>query len=133
MYGGHITDHWDRRCNITYLEKIIKKELLTNGYLAPYFRSPDPTKLNYQKYQDYIENDLPKESPGIFGLHANAEIGYLSKESVILFQTILEVQGSGGASSEGDAGGNDIKLVETYLAKTPEYLNMIEITDQLIG
>jgi len=133
MYGGHITDPWDRRVNITYLEKIIKKELLTNGYLAPYFRSPDPTKLNYQKYQDYIENDLPKESPLIFGLHANAEIGYLSKESVKLFQTILEVQGGGGSGSSSAEGGQDLKLVENYISKTPEYLNMIEITDQLIG
>jgi len=105
MYGGHITDHWDRRANITYLERIIKKDLLTNGYLAPYFRSPDPTKFNFQKYQDYIEHDLPKESPGIFGLHANAEIGYLSKESIKLFQTILEVQGGGGGGGGGGGAG----------------------------
>lgn len=28
MYGGHITDEWDRRTNRTYLELLIKPELL---------------------------------------------------------------------------------------------------------
>lgn len=28
MYGGHITDGWDRRTNSTYLEVLIKPELL---------------------------------------------------------------------------------------------------------
>jgi len=34
MYGGHITDAWDRRVNTTYLECYIKKDLLTNGYIV---------------------------------------------------------------------------------------------------
>jgi len=34
MYGGHITDSWDRRVNTTYLECYIKKDLLTNGYIV---------------------------------------------------------------------------------------------------
>lgn len=28
MYGGHITDNWDRRTNNTYLKVIIKPEIL---------------------------------------------------------------------------------------------------------
>lgn len=28
MYGGHITDDLDRRTNNTYLEKLIKPEIL---------------------------------------------------------------------------------------------------------
>jgi len=42
MYGGHITDDWDRRTNRTYLEVLIKPAILTgmNMTLAPGFRSP---------------------------------------------------------------------------------------------
>ena len=29
MYGGHITDDWDRRTNATYLEVIIRPEIMT--------------------------------------------------------------------------------------------------------
>jgi len=28
MYGGHITDHWDRRTNNTYLQVIVRPEIL---------------------------------------------------------------------------------------------------------
>ena len=31
MYGGHITDNWDRRTNNTYLEVIIRPEILTGA------------------------------------------------------------------------------------------------------
>ena len=51
MYGGHITDDWDRRTNRTYLEVLIKPELLNPSFpLAPGFRSPDPAKFDYDKY-----------------------------------------------------------------------------------
>merc|ERR1719421_1828970 len=47
MYGGHITDFWDRRVNNTYLAVLILPELLNNMNLAPGFKSPDATKLEY--------------------------------------------------------------------------------------
>lgn len=64
MYGGHITDEWDRRTNRTYLEVLIKAELLqVNFPLGPAFKSPDPAKFDYEKYKNYIETNLPVESP----------------------------------------------------------------------
>ena len=48
MYGGHITDDWDRRTNRTYLEVLIKPELLNiNFALGPGFKSPDASKFDY--------------------------------------------------------------------------------------
>lgn len=35
MYGGHITDDWDRRTNNTYLKVLIKPDLLNNMNLVP--------------------------------------------------------------------------------------------------
>lgn len=43
MYGGHITDDWDRRTNRTYLKVILRPELMQPNFsLAPSFKSPDP-------------------------------------------------------------------------------------------
>jgi dynein heavy chain len=78
MYGGHITDAWDRRTNETYLKVLIRPELLQNMNLAPLFKSPDPAKFDFEHYKNYIETKLPIESPLMFGLHPNAEIGYLT-------------------------------------------------------
>lgn len=47
MYGGHITDNWDRRTNNTYLEVILRPEILQQMQLTlqPGFKSPDPAKF----------------------------------------------------------------------------------------
>jgi len=47
--------------------------------LGPHFKSPDPSKFDYEAYRTYIETKLPIESPQMFGLHPNAEIGYLTQ------------------------------------------------------
>lgn len=92
MYGGHITDNWDRRTNATYLKVLMKPELLLPNFnLGPNFKSPDPAKFDYEAYRTYIETKLPIESPQMFGMHANAEIGYLTSMCDSLFGTILEV------------------------------------------
>lgn len=91
MYGGHITDFWDRRTNNTYLQTLIKPELLSNCNLSQGFKSPDPSKLEYDGYRNYIETKLPIESPILFGLHPNAEIGYLTSTCDVIFETILSV------------------------------------------
>ena len=105
MYGGHITDNWDRRTCSTYLEVLVKPELMSRDFnLAPNFKSPEPHKFDYKAYREYIEEKLPIESPPMFGMHANAEIGYLTQQSETIFTTILDVS---GASGGGGAGGGD--------------------------
>ena len=44
MYGGHITDDWDRRTNRTYLEVIIQPEIMRqmSMTLQPGYKAPDP-------------------------------------------------------------------------------------------
>lgn len=49
MYGGHITDDWDRRLCRTYLEEFIKPEMMEGElYLAPGF--PLPGNMDYNGY-----------------------------------------------------------------------------------
>lgn len=49
MYGGHITDDWDRRLCRTYLEEFIRPEMLEGELsLAPGF--PLPGNLDYVGY-----------------------------------------------------------------------------------
>eukprot|EP00918_Siedleckia_nematoides_P007940 GHVU01017252.1.p1 GENE.GHVU01017252.1~~GHVU01017252.1.p1 ORF type:complete len:349 (+),score=33.07 GHVU01017252.1:2095-3141(+) len=67
MYGGHITDDWDRRTNNTYLQVLMVPELLTGINLAPGFKSPDATKFDYASYVKYAEERLPAETPQVRG------------------------------------------------------------------
>jgi dynein heavy chain len=100
MYGGHITDNWDRRTNNAYLKTLIKPELLTGCNLAKNFKSPDPSKFNYDQYMKYIIEKLPPESPILFYLHPNAEISYLTSQGQYVFNSILDIQGGSSSGSE---------------------------------
>lgn len=66
MYGGHITDDWDRRTNNTYLKVLIKPDLLNQMNLIPsnskIFRILDPNKNEFDDYVSYISK-LPAETP----------------------------------------------------------------------
>jgi len=106
MYGGHITDDWDRRTNRTYLEVLIRPEIMTQMQLTlqPGFKSPDPAKFERTQYANYIEEKLPPEQPAMFGLHPNAEIGYLTSLGETLFATILSVSGASSAGASSDSG-----------------------------
>lgn len=48
-----------------------------------------------QGFLDYTDKELPAESPPQFGLHPNAEIGYLTNSCESLFKAILNIAGKG--------------------------------------
>ncbi len=128
MYGGHITDYWDRRTNATYLKSLIKPELLLPNFSLLYnlFKNPDPAKHDYKQYKQYIEDKLPTEVPQMFGMHPNAEIGYLTLGCHDLCDTILEVQGD----SNKEGGGKEDTLM-TFLkdlkARCPVDISMFDL------
>ncbi|XP_078257485.1 dynein axonemal heavy chain 17-like [Rhinoraja longicauda] len=129
MYGGHITDDWDRKLCRTYLEEFIKNEMLDGDFLiAPGF--PIPPNTDYKGYHDYVNEVLPPESPYLYGLHPNAEIGFLTVISEKLFRTVLELQPkeSAGDSATGVTKEEKIKgTLDEILEKLPEAFNMQEI------
>jgi dynein heavy chain, axonemal len=126
MYGGHITDAWDRRTCNSYLTVLINENLFSGLELGPGFRSPDPKTLDYNGYIQYVEDSLPPDAPTMFGLHPNAEIGYLTNWTSAIFDTILGLGGGDVAAS----GGSAVKESMDYFLKTlPENFQMITIQD----
>uniref|UniRef100_G3NCH8 Dynein, axonemal, heavy chain 9 n=1 Tax=Gasterosteus aculeatus aculeatus TaxID=481459 RepID=G3NCH8_GASAC len=132
MYGGHITDGWDRRLCRTYLEEFIRCEMMEGElHLAPGF--PLPGNMDYNGYHQYIDQSLPAESPHLYGLHPNAEIGFLTQTSEQLFRTVLEMQPRDGGVGEGGASTREEKVravLEDILEKLPEDFNMAELLEK---
>ena len=69
--------------------------------LAPGFCTPP--NMDYVGYHNYISENLPQESPVLYGLHPNAEIGFLTATSEKLFRTVFELQPREGGASGGPA------------------------------
>ncbi|XP_061501815.1 dynein beta chain, ciliary isoform X1 [Anopheles gambiae] len=129
MYGGHITDDWDRRLCRTYLEEFMQPELV-DGDLNFATGFPAPPNLDYVGYHNYIDDNLPSESPHLYGLHPNAEIGFLTTLSEQAFKTIFELQPrDSGASSGSSISREDVvkNIIDDFLDKLPEEFNMLEL------
>ena len=107
MYGGHITDDWDRRLCKVYLEEYMHPDQLDGELmLAPGFCTPPNT--DYNGYHNYINNNLPPESPHLYGLHPNAEIGFLTATSEKMFKTVFELQ-------PRESGGDNAQASSRYI------------------
>jgi dynein heavy chain len=128
MYGGHITDAWDRRTNNTYLEVLVNDKLFSGLELGPAFKSPDPTTLDYAGYITYVQENLPDDSPQMFGLHPNAEIGYLTNWTGQIFSDILSLGGGGGGGGGSTDGGAKATMLD-LMERLPENYSMIEIQE----
>ncbi|XP_045053259.2 dynein axonemal heavy chain 11 isoform X2 [Desmodus rotundus] len=129
MYGGHITDDWDRKLCRVYLEEFMNPSLIEDELmLAPGFAAPE--NLDYAGYHQYVEEMLPPESPALYGLHPNAEIEFLTVTSNTLFRTLLEMQPGNALVSEelGQSTEDKVKnVLDDILERLPEEFNMADI------
>ncbi|XP_045149226.1 dynein axonemal heavy chain 9 [Echinops telfairi] len=129
MYGGHITDDWDRRLCRTYLEEFIQPKMLEGELsLAPGF--PLPGNMDYNGYHQYIDAKLPPESPYLYGLHPNSEIGFLTQTSEKLFRTVLELQPRNSRAGDGAGATREEKvkvLLEEILERVTDEFNIPEL------
>jgi len=129
MYGGHITDDWDRRLCRTYLEEYMKPEML-DGEMNFCEGFPIPPNSDYVAYHTYVDEMLPPESPYLYGLHPNAEIGFLTTASETLFKVILELQprDAGGSGEGGQTREEKVKqTLDEIMEKLPDEFNMMEL------
>lgn len=130
MYGGHITDDWDRRLCMGYLEEYVQPSLvdgekeLTTGFVVP------NNLESIQHFHEFVEANLPAESPTLYGLHPNAEINFLTEMGGKMFQTILEMSPKAGV--EGGVKQEDVikEKIEVLLSKLPDEFPLLELFER---
>ena len=107
MYGGHITDPWDRRITSCYLDVLLNPDLLdekSSYEMAPGFKPL--LEGEYDDFKNYIEEKSPPESPLLFGMHPNAEISLLNSLCENIFSSIAAIGGGGGGGGGTGDGGS---------------------------
>jgi dynein heavy chain len=131
MYGGHISDDRDRRLCKTYLESFNKDDF-DGAELVPGFASP--TGLNtMEEYKEYALREFPEESPHLFGMHPNAEIGSLTTQTEFIFTTLMNVQPRTGGAEEGEAGLEKSvkKTLDEIMQSIPDRFNIQELYNRV--
>jgi dynein heavy chain, axonemal len=96
MYGGHIVDDWDRRLCASYLDNLMNPSLLDEAEMFPFIEGKNisfksPAALSHEKYIEYIETELPPETPLAFAMHPNAEIDFRTTQCNNLFRLLTEL------------------------------------------
>ena len=100
LYGGRVTDDFDRRLLRTYGEEWLCPDMLEPGFeFHEGYSIPGATTV--EEYLRYIDGLPRDDSPEIFGLHVNADIAYRTTEADELLTAI-------GAVHPKDATGSGV-------------------------
>jgi dynein heavy chain len=130
MYGGHITDNMDRRLCAAYLNAYVREELLDGLTFFPKFEAPPPN-LSYKQYCEYIEDTLTAETPMAFGLHANAEINFMTAQASDLFKAAGELQPRGSSGGGGMTMQEKVKrILDDISERLPDLFSMLDLDER---
>merc|ERR1719313_1576529 len=131
MYGGHIVNFFDRRLANAYLQTYMKEELLEGFNFYTGFANP-PSSLNCQQTMEYVETQMPAESPIAYGLHPNAEIGFRLQQAETMFKNIQELQPQGGSGGGSGMSLSDRakQILDEISERLPEDLDLADILER---
>ncbi|KAL8431246.1 hypothetical protein ACSSS7_005394 [Eimeria intestinalis] len=130
IYGGRVTDDYDRRVLETYLDEYLG-EFLLDTYKQFSFCSRQrgytlPCDDTCTGHIEFIKSMPTSNSPEVFGLHSNAEIGYFVDNTRLIWQGLLRINrssASGNRNESASGGLQENNLVETLsdiLEKLPK-------------
>lgn len=105
IYGGRVTDDWDRRCMNALLDKFVNQSVLQDGIS---FDSEEnyktPNLGTFQQVLEFVETLPMEDPPSIFGFHPTALNALNLQQSNQMMEWILGVQprDSGGSAAAKD-------------------------------
>ncbi|KNC52665.1 dynein heavy chain domain-containing protein [Thecamonas trahens ATCC 50062] len=108
MYGGRITDDWDRRLCATLLGGLFSKKVLSSGWRytsTGEYRAPGAGPLS--EYLDHIDALPEVDSAEVFGLHSNAELSLAVVEGLKLCEGLVSLGSGGSGSAPAAAAATD--------------------------
>ena len=148
MYGGRVTDNYDRRVMNTYLNEYMGDFIFDVNQRFYFARSDYDYEIPENgPFDNYVKaiNEMPiTYSPEIIGLHSNAEIDYFTQASKRIWEDMLKLQSSTGSSSSSkkDENAAPVKTREEIVldmaiqfldSKVPPKFDMLTINKKFTG
>jgi dynein heavy chain len=115
IYGGRVTDDFDRRVLMAYLNEYMGDFLFDTFQPFHFYHShnsaggsssvidyflPDSHRMR-EGILEHVDKLPLVNSPEVFGLHSNAEIGYLTNSVREIWTQLISMQPRTGASAKG--------------------------------
>ncbi|KAG5468437.1 hypothetical protein LSCM1_02417 [Leishmania martiniquensis] len=139
MYGGRVTDGMDRRIVQTYLAEYVGDYLFDTfqpfhffvesgvvDYCLPPGSTDPEKKITLQQMVAQVDTFPNTNAPDVFGLHPNAETGYLRQSTETLWGSLLELMPRVSSATVGEETRETklIKFTEEILSQIPEQFDM---------
>ncbi|XP_021113285.1 dynein heavy chain 10, axonemal isoform X2 [Heterocephalus glaber] len=137
MYGGRAIDSFDRRVLTTYMDEYLGDFLFDAFQPFHFFQSKGvdyrlPTGDAKGKFVEAIEALPLANTPEVFGLHSNAEIGYYTQAARAMWGHLLELQPQTGESSSGIGRDDYISQVAKDIEnKMPKVFDLDQVRKHL--
>ncbi|XP_063171723.1 dynein axonemal heavy chain 10 [Candoia aspera] len=106
MYGGRAIDSFDRRILTIYMDEYLGDFIFDAFQPFHFFHNDEvdykiPEGTSKDDFVEEIESLPLANTPEVFGLHPNAEIGYYTQAARDMWSHLLELQPQTGESSAG--------------------------------
>ncbi|XP_069071115.1 dynein axonemal heavy chain 10 [Pleurodeles waltl] len=124
MYGGRAIDSFDRRILSTYMDEYLGDFIFDTFQPFHFYKNENvdyriPEGTDKDAFVDEIESLPLANTPEVFGLHSNAEIGYYTQAARDMWSHLLELQPQTGETGTGISRdeyiGQVAKDIETKL------------------
>jgi dynein heavy chain len=135
MYGGRVSDAFDRRILTTYLDEFMGDFLFDSRNKFYFARSGFdyelpalPANAGVAGFAGSVEVLPLTNGPAVFGLHPNAEISYFSAATKALWENLIDLQprsgGVGGGVSREDYIAAIVRDVQSKLPPLADVFNI---------
>ena len=132
MYGGRVTDGFDRRTLVCILDEYLGDFIFDKNQKFYFSRSgydykcPNPTHL--EGYTEAIMDIPLNNNPEVFGLHSNAEISYFNNATKEIWANLISMQVSSSSSAGGLNREEHIEnITDGILSQLPEILDLYKV------
>uniref|UniRef100_A0A4W5QKS0 Dynein heavy chain domain 1 n=1 Tax=Hucho hucho TaxID=62062 RepID=A0A4W5QKS0_9TELE len=139
IYGGRVTDPWDRRCLLTILHRCYTPSVLQDGHSFCQAQGypPFPKDASWPQCRAYIENMPDKDLAEVFGIDSSAEMVILQNQTQQLLHTIVNLQPRLSDSSllvrdRQCQDGVVLRMAMNILKKLPETVEVDHVTEKTL-
>uniref|UniRef100_A0A336KTI1 CSON011058 protein n=1 Tax=Culicoides sonorensis TaxID=179676 RepID=A0A336KTI1_CULSO len=133
MYGGRVIDDFDRRIVQTYMDEYMGDFLFDPHQPYHFYHNESvdyviPEASTRQEFIDFVDELPLSNSPEVFGLHPNAEIGYYTQAVKEMLHNLIELQPQTGIT-EGTLTRDEIidNVADDILKKLPKQFEIMKI------
>eukprot|EP00002_Diphylleia_rotans_P028875 TRINITY_DN5840_c0_g1_i3.p1 TRINITY_DN5840_c0_g1~~TRINITY_DN5840_c0_g1_i3.p1 ORF type:complete len:4482 (-),score=987.95 TRINITY_DN5840_c0_g1_i3:157-13602(-) len=134
LYGGKVTDEYDRRLLNTYCEMWMSKKVTEPNF---YFHSTAysvPKANDISKIRASIDELPNNDSPELFGLHPNTDITFRTNQVRTLLATLLEVQPKDVSINTTAFASREellVRMIDDLLTRFPADFNMEDVREKM--